>query len=169
MDPSRFAPLLAALRRRPALAGLVVWANRLLPLPAYLLYPAAALWLLAARDPRLFRFVLVPAAVFALGTGLRQALRAPRPYQLAAWEPLVRRGKTDDSFPSRHLFSASVIAVAFWYLGPPPGAALRLAALLLAPARVLAGVHFPRDVLAGLALGFAGGWLGFFTILPGLP
>lgn len=164
MKAERFPALLAALRRRPALAALVIWANQLLPLPAYLLYPAGAVWLLWQRDPRLVRYLLAPAAVLVLGSGLRRALRAPRPYQLADYVPLVHRGKTDDSFPSRHLFSASVIAVAFWYLCPPLGAALTAAALLLAPARVLAGVHFPRDVLAGLALGFAGGWLGFFAL-----
>lgn len=169
MRADRYPALLAAVRRRPALAAAVRGANRLLPAAAYLLYPLGAVWLLAARDPRLIRFLLVPGAVFVLGTVARRAFHAPRPYQLADYEPLVHRGKTDDSFPSRHVFSASVIAAAFWYVCPPLGALLTLASLLLAPARVLAGVHFPRDVLAGLAFGFGAGWLGCFVLLPGLP
>lgn len=169
MKAERYPALMEAVRRRPALAGAVRALNRLLPAAAYLLYPLGAVWLLAARDLRLFRFVLVPGAVFLLGTAARRAFHAPRPYQLASYEPVVHRGGTDDSFPSRHVFSAAVIAAAFWYVFPPLGALLAVTALLLAPVRVLAGVHFPRDVLAGLAFGFGAGWLGCFVLLPGLP
>lgn len=169
MKAERYPALMEAVRRRPALAAAVRLLNRLLPAAAYLLYPLGLLWLLAKRDPRWVRFLLVPGTVFVLGTALRRAFHAPRPYQLAEYEPLVRRGKRDDSFPSRHVFSASVIAAAFWYICPPLGALLALGALLLAPVRVLAGVHFPRDVLAGLVFGFGVGWLGCFVLLPGLP
>ena len=113
--------------------------------------------------------IVVPGVVFVLGTAVRRAFHAARPYQLADYEPLVHRGKTDDSFPSRHVFSASVIAAAFWYVCPPLGLLLTVSALLLAPVRVLAGVHFPRDVLAGLVFGFGAGWLGCFVLLPNLP
>ena len=169
MKADRYPALMEAVRRRPALAWAVRVLNRLVPAAAYLLYPLGAVCLLARRAPRLFRFVLVPGAVFALGTVLRRGFHAPRPYQLADYQPLVHRGKPDDSFPSRHVFSASVIAAAFWYVCWPLGALLTVAALLLAPARVLAGVHFPRDVVAGLVFGFGVGWLGCFVLLPGLP
>ena len=169
MKADRYPALMAALRRRPALAAGVRLLNRLLPYAAYLLYPLGAVWLLVQRDPRLVRFVLVPAVVFVLGTVVRRAFHAPRPYQLADYEPLVHRGKQNDSFPSRHVFSASVIAAAFWYVCPPLGLLLTAAALVLAPVRVLAGVHFPQDVLAGLVFGFGTGWLGCFVLLPSLP
>ena len=113
MKADRYPALMAALRRRPALAAAVRLFNRLLPFAAYLLYPLGALWLLGQRDPCLVRFILVPGVVFVLGIAVRRAFHAPRPYQLADYEPLVHRGKPDESFPSRHVFSASVIAAAY--------------------------------------------------------
>ena len=46
----------------------------------------------------------------------------------------------------------------------PDRLALRLFGVLMAAERVVGGVHFPRDVLAGAAIGILSGVLGFFVI-----
>ena len=68
MKADRYPALMAALRRRPALAAAVRLLNRLLPFAAYLLYPLGAVWLLVQRDPRLVRFILVPVIRLELTT-----------------------------------------------------------------------------------------------------
>ena len=39
--------------------------------------------------------------------------------------------------------------------------------LFLAVLRVIAGLHYPRDVIAGALIGIISGGLGFFLIFPG--
>jgi undecaprenyl-diphosphatase len=62
----------------------------------------------------------------------------------------------DASFPSDHATAAFAIAgvVALRHRGP--GLALLVAAVVLAVSRVLLGLHYPADVLAGACIGLAG-------------
>ena len=103
-------------------------------------------------------------AVFLGVTALRHWHNAPRPYEVWKIPPLFPRSKKGHSFPSRHSAAASVIAMAFWYINPAAGVLVMAVAVLIAVSRVLAGVHFVRDVLAGLAAGIIGGMIGFFII-----
>ena len=50
-------------------------------------------------------------------------------------------------------FSAAAIAVAAAYCAPPLGVVLAVLAVLIAVSRVVIGVHYISDVLAGLAFG----------------
>lgn len=149
---------------RPAARAALRAAGRLLPALVYLPYAALLGGLALRGDARLARAVWVPAAAFALGSLLRAALNRPRPYEVYGLPPLVEKQTRGKSFPSRHLFSAAVIAAAFWWIEPRLGPAMTAVSALLAAVRVLAGVHFIRDVLAGAALGGALGWLGFWGL-----
>ena len=62
-------------------------------------------------------------------------------------------------FPSRHVFSATVIAMLALTLNPWLGGAMLFLAGALALLRVLGGVHYPSDVLAGYAIGILVGLL----------
>ncbi len=149
---------------RPAALWALRAANRLLPALVCLAYLGLLGCLALGRDARLWRAMAVPAAAFALGSALRAALNRPRPYEVYGLEPLINKQTKGRSFPSRHLLSAAVIAAACRWASPPLGLAMALATALLAPARVLAGVHFVRDVAAGAALGAAFGWVGFWAL-----
>ena len=143
---------------------------RLLRLPtlvcagAYLL---TLLWLMLARDIRLIRVLLVPAACFLICTVLRPIIGRQRPYDRFDAEPVGRfiRGK-GKSMPSRHTASAAAIALAVAYAFPSP-AIISLMALLcavIAALRVLAGQHYPGDVLAALALSSVISLIGYVLI-----
>lgn len=151
-------------RARPKALTLLKAANKLLPLVNSLGYLAILAVLAWQRDARLWRALLVPAVVFLTGTALRAVLNFPRPYEVYGAPPLTPKDRAGRSFPSRHMFSAAVIAVCGLWVWPPLGWLLAGSAVLLAPARVLAGVHFVRDVAAGAALGGILGWLGFFVL-----
>ena len=144
----------------------------------YLLYLVLLAWLAwHAMWAPLGVTAVVPAAAFVVGTALRAAINRPRPYTKYGFVPLFPKDKTGQSMPSRHCFSAAAIAGTAWYVLPPLGAVLAVLGVLIAISRVVTGVHYISDVLAGLAFGsvFAVlGWnafvlaasaLGFYAIM----
>ena len=55
-----------------------------------------------------------------------------------------------------------MIAMAIGYVWMPGGILFLILGVLLAVIRVIGGVHFPRDVAAGAAIGILVGILGFY-------
>ena len=95
----------------------------------------------------------VPAVVFVLVSLMRRAINEPRPYEACGIEKLIDKDTQGKSFPSRHSFSIAVIGMCWLRYVPAAGTLILLASLVMAWARVLAGVHYPRDVVCGLSLG----------------
>lgn len=138
--------------------------NKLLVWATAAAFLGLAAWLAFQHDTRIIRFLTVCAISFAGATALRSALNLPRPYELYPIDGLIRKGTKGKSFPSRHLFSASVISCALLWVNIPAGIICFAATAILAAIRVVGGVHFPRDVIAGIALGLACGFVGFWVI-----
>ena len=106
---------------------------------------------------------LVPLAALILVTVLRHVFHAPRPYDQMNYYPLISH-KPGNSFPSRHTASSVIIAMAFWYVCQPLGITAAALAVLVGISRVVAGLHYPRDVLAGAAVSLVVGGLGFWVV-----
>lgn len=123
-----------------------------------------ALWLVANRDPRIVRYLAVCAISFAALSALRAKLNRPRPYELYDIDPLIKKDTKGKSFPSRHIFSATVISCALLWLDVRLGIAGFVVTTAIAVIRVMGGVHFPRDVAAGAALGVLCGVIGFWIV-----
>lgn len=119
----------------------------------YLLYGVLLLWLAARRQAQLLPTLLVPAAAVWLGSALRTRINRPRPYTAMGYQPLFPKKEKGRSMPSRHCFSAAAIAVVAWHGSLPLGGVLAVLALLIAASRVITGVHYLSDVVAGLAFG----------------
>ena len=83
----------------------------------------------------------------------------PRPYQTWDIQPLIKKDSLGKSFPSRHVFSATVIAMLALMINPWLGGTMLFLAAILAILRVLGGVHYPSDVLAGYVIGILVGLL----------
>lgn len=163
MTKERYEALAGPLRRRPQVLAALILGNRALTGLCYVLYPLLLAVLYLKEDERLLRCILAPAVSFLLLSVFRHLVNAPRPYELGI-EPLFGRKRRGHSFPSRHVFSAFVIAMAWgWYI-PWMGALLMAAGVLLAALRVVGGVHFPRDVIAGALAGIAAGGIGFYFV-----
>lgn len=88
---------------------------------------------------------------------------SPRPFMaLLDANVLFENGSGLDSFPSGHatFFAALASAVFFYHRGL--GVLYFLGAFLIGVARVMAGVHWPFDILAGLSLGAFVGAFSYF-------
>lgn len=138
--------------------------DRTLTALIYIAYPAMIGWRWAADGAVPWRELWVPASWLVIVSLLRVLIDRPRPYEQPDFVPLIRREEKGKSFPSRHVFSAAVIAVTGAYIWPPLGILLGALAALLAATRVLGGVHHPADVIAGAAIGAAAGIVGYWII-----
>jgi len=103
---------------------------------------------------------------FYLGDAVKEITRLPRPFQVhPEIEPRFAETAEGFAFPSGHALQATVfwgwLAISFrkrWlYIAAP------ILALLIGFSRLYLGLHWPRDVLAGLVIGLA--ILGFAYVL----
>ena len=127
-------------------------ANRGLRYLGYLMYPLLLVLVAIFDLPSLPKLVVVPLLGFLVVSGFRAAFDAPRPYELLDIDPLIKKATVGQSMPSRHLFSMAMIAMCWLYWCAPVGVVLLLLCAVMGYIRVVGGVHFPRDVIAG-ALG----------------
>ena len=135
---------------------------KLLTVITVLGYGVTIVGLLIQRDFWVLRVILVPAAGFVAVSLLRRCLGAKRPYEKYAFTPLLKKDTKGNSFPSRHVFSNIIIAMAVLSVWVPGGILLMVCGAFLAVLRVITGVHFPRDVIAGGVIAVVMGVLGFF-------
>lgn len=136
---------------------------RVLPMSVFVIYGLMVICLYANNDMRLYKVIEVPFVVFAGITVIRKCINAPRPYEVTGVPPLVKKDKKGQSFPSRHVVSAVVISIAGLYLNIWLGVILLMISFIIAIMRVVAGVHFVKDVAAGFAISIIAGAIGFFV------
>ncbi len=88
----------------------------------------------------------------------------PRPYQSCPDIRLCGRVLDQFSFPSGHTFHAVGFALCVAYYFPLGAALLVPIVLLIALSRVVLGLHYPSDVLAGAGFGVVVGLLSVWLI-----
>lgn len=116
-------------------------------------------------DIKIFaRITLSPLTVFAIVTFFRKIFNRSRPYEKFATTSVFGKNKKGESMPSRHTACAFIIAMAFMYVSIPLGIAYLIISALIMISRVLAGVHFISDVIAGMAISLLYGYFSFFII-----
>ena len=106
----------------------------------------------------------IVAATAALGffavTAVRRVFNRPRPYEVYPFYEVPPREKTGHSFPSRHCYSAFVIAALSFVISPLVLVGTLVVAIAIAICRVLTGMHFVRDVVVGAISGLVLGAVG---------
>jgi membrane-associated phospholipid phosphatase len=154
------------LAEHPVYTKILHIVNKLLTFTVFLLYPLLLAWLYFKAPEKLLHSILVPLDSFLVVTFARLIINRKRPYERYATPPAIPKSTSGKSFPSRHVFSASIIAATFFYAGINPliGAAIAAAAVMLGVIRILSGVHFVSDVIAGIIAGILAGVIGYVLI-----
>lgn len=114
----------------------------------------------------LTKLFCIPVLALFLVSVLRAVFARPRPYAQAGAQimPLKKRkGKDDDSFPSRHLACAAAIALTVCSVLPAVGGILLVLTALLGYTRFALGLHYPSDLVGGVAVGLL--ITGFYAVL----
>jgi undecaprenyl-diphosphatase len=97
------------------------------------------------------------------GTLIHEIFNRPRPFvQLG---PAVVHGfyqPSDPSFPSNLAAVVFGLAFAVWFMNKRWGAWLLAMAFVACFARVYVGIHYPSDILGGMAFGVAGVAVAYF-------
>ena len=141
----------------------LVFANQILTGIVYISFPILLVALgYNKRFSELIKIVLVCGISFVLVSVFRYFFNAKRPYAMYEYEPVVAKEKEGQSMPSRHVFSAFVIAMSFAYINWKFSIIFFVVALLIAIHRVFIGVHFIKDVVVGAVIGIASGSILFF-------
>lgn len=143
---------------------IVKYGNILVTRIVYMAFFMLLVMLAIQKDERMIRVVLVTGTSFILVSIVRHFLNAPRPYTLYDFDSIVKKNKAGESMPSRHVFSTFVIGMAFFYTYPVIGIIIFADGILMCFGRVVAGVHFPKDVIVGAIIGILSGVIGFYII-----
>jgi undecaprenyl-diphosphatase len=85
---------------------------------------------------------------------LKFLFHTPRPFNMFPEITSLFR-ETGYAFPSGHATFFMALAVALFFLDKKAGYVFIFFAVLIGIARIIAGVHFPIDILGGFVLGFA--------------
>ena len=151
------------LTSHPTLLFLLRSFNRLMTVAMPLVYLTLLVttYLQLGLGKQVVVYLLVPATGFVILSLFRKKINHPRPYE--TWDicPLLEKDSSGQSMPSRHVFSATIISMAYFHAWTLIGMILLICSGVLALVRVLCGVHYPKDVLVGYVCGLLWGFLFF--------
>lgn len=150
-------------RDHPEMAKGIHIANKLCTGLMYLSYPMFIIFMVLQRDVNVIRAILVPGISFVLLSLFRKVINRPRPYETFDVPSVIKKDTKGKSFPSRHVFSATIIAMTFLLVSPWTwlGVVFLGVSILLAIVRVISGVHFISDVSVGFIVGVVAAIIGY--------
>jgi undecaprenyl-diphosphatase len=122
----------------------------------HVLFPVL-LWGLNAPGSHAFLGLLMPALLLerALYFALKNSLRRQRPQEAVRGFTSLITASDQFSFPSGHSSAAFLLATSLVLVYGWPVAIVYLWAFAVAFSRILLGVHFPGDTLAGAVMGIS--------------
>ena len=166
MTKETYVNITQPFRDNPKMARGIHMANKICTLSMYLAYPLLILYMFWVRDAYVARVIMVPLDSFIILSVFRYFVNRPRPYEKFELPPVIAKDTTGKSFPSRHVFSAMVIAMTFLLASPWSwlGVVFVVIAVLLGIVRVLSGVHYPSDVIAGAGFAVVAAVVGYIVI-----
>lgn len=162
LDLTLFRAINSFAGRLPALDTLGIFAAVfLLPLLGFLLIPAA-FTIKRIREASWYELPLKALVTAALAYGLRWVggalIARPRPFLALSEMHLLVSRESSYSFPSGHASVAFALAFTIFRADRDWGLAFFILAALVAVGRVFVGVHYPLDIVAGVAVGWLSAW-----------
>ena len=170
MKKETYIKMTQPFRENPDLAKGIHIANKLCTGVMYLAYPVLLVYLFFyGKYSSYFSFwraLFVPAISFVLLSVFRSVVNRPRPYEKFEVPPVIKKDTKGNSFPSRHVFSATMIAMTFVLMSPWSwlGCIFLGISILLAVVRVVSGVHYISDVVAGMVVAIGAAIFGYLVL-----
>ena len=152
MDTKLYLKIYNFVQAHPALHKPVIFVNDNSPKVMMVLFYGLMPILLFMWDLRLIPFAACPLIELLLVTKFRDKVDRPRPFDVLDVTPLEEHS-SGHSFPSLHCSSSFVITTALWYILPVLGIIGLIVSIFVAVSRLLSGVHYPSDILAGIIIG----------------
>ena len=152
LDTKIYLSIYNFVKSHPSLHKPVIVVNDLSPKIMMVLFYGMMPILVLTLDPRIFAFAACPLVELLLVTKFRNKIDRPRPFDVLDVTPLEKHS-SGHSFPSLHCSSSFVITMALFYIHPYLGAAGLAVSVFVAVSRLLSGVHYPSDILAGIIIG----------------
>jgi len=155
MKKETYIKMTQPFRDNPKMARGLHITNKICTGIMYILYPILLVYMFWQKDDALLKAFLVPAISFVVLSVGRALINRKRPYEKFEVLPVIPKDTKGKSFPSRHVFSACVIAMTFLLVSPWMwiGVALLFIAVIEAVVRVVSGVHYITDVVVGMLVG----------------
>ena len=151
MNEQQYQKLLSKIRKSKQKERVFTFLCQYSPVSLIIIYTLLICYLFFTQSSLLLETIFFPLFTLILTTVLRKIINAPRPYDIYQIEPLIKH-HSGQSFPSRHTSSAWIIAYACLNVNTVLGIFCIFIALYVAMSRVIAGVHFIKDVIAGILL-----------------
>jgi undecaprenyl-diphosphatase len=155
----RGAQVLHRAAARPWVLNGLALCSRLADGPLWVMLILLMPWLTSDGVHQARAMLSLGAINLALYYGLKRGTRRPRPFDCCADIRACLKVPDAFSFPSGHTLHAFAFATLLSGLHPAWAPALWALALLVGLARVVLGLHFPSDVLAGAFIGIGTGSL----------
>ena len=161
MTKQQYEKISTPFRENPRALFLLTRMDKGITAGIFAAYPLLLLYLFFTEREKCLPCLFIPAVSFYLISVFRKIYSAKRPYEVLDITPLICKHTVGKSFPSRHVFSAFIIGMTFFYINKPLGIFVGILGVLMALVRVVGGVHFPKDVIAGGLAGILWGLVYF--------
>ncbi len=135
MDRERYIKIMDFIRSHRYGTYIICITGRAITYLTAVIYLLTIALLVYKEDMRFIRVIAVPAASFTALSVFRTKYNAIRPYEKYNFKPLIPKDTHGKSFP--------------------------IMGIMLAVIRVISGVHFPKDVIAGALAGILCSIAGF--------
>ncbi len=133
----------------------------------FFIWIVLALVFLISKNTRKVGIVTSLSIVFNLiivNLILKNCIGRTRPYEVIEKLTILVGEQSDKSFPSGHTSIAFAFVSVTWFLLPKKySLPMTVLATLIAFTRMYIGVHYPTDILGGIAAGTLCGMLAIFT------
>ena len=171
MKKETYIKMTQPFRENPDLAKGIHIANKLCTGVMYLAYPILLVYLffwgnMISSYFSFWKALFVPAVSFVLLSVVRALINRQRPYEAFGLPPVIPKDTKGNSFPSRHVFSATIIAMTFVFMSPWSwlGVLFLVISVALAIVRVVSGVHYISDVITGIVVAVLAAAIGYLMI-----
>ncbi len=123
----------------------------------WMLFGIVLLLVFKKITPKQFgKIIIYSAIVWALAKIFKEFYFSPRPFlELENVKLLIDHG-ANDSMPSGHTVLSFALAMATYFYNKRIGTIFFGCAFLISISRIVVGVHWPLDILAGLIVGIGG-------------